>query len=71
MIDWLLLNLHIHNIQLAEGSNSLVEVAQPQIKYPMHWTFSIWTKNSEFEEQFSGTLKQYYTSMEKYVEIVI
>jgi len=33
MIDWL---LYIHNIQLAEGSNSLVEVVQPQIKYPMH-----------------------------------
>jgi hypothetical protein len=29
------------------------------------------TKNSEFEEQFSGTLKQYYTSMEIYVKIVI
>jgi hypothetical protein len=28
-------------------------------------------KKAEFEEQFSGTLKQHYTSMEKYVKIAI
>jgi hypothetical protein len=28
-------------------------------------------KKSEFEEQYSGILKQHYTSMEKYVKIVI
>jgi hypothetical protein len=31
----------------------------------------IWTKNSVLEEQCSGTLKQYYTSMEKCVMIAI